>query len=53
VPNTKPDGPRELWLVCSSSDSDAEPRILDNIEPDEIYLPPVTMVSIYQKLLSK
>ncbi|CAF3933450.1 unnamed protein product [Rotaria sordida] len=43
VPNSKPDGPRQLWLPCSPGDPDAVELTLDNIKPEELCEPPVTM----------
>ncbi len=51
MPTSKSDGPQELWIVCSPEDPLGEPLTVDKIEPDELYEPPVTMVSIYQVFL--
>jgi vacuolar protein-sorting-associated protein 4 len=51
VSNPKPDSPRQLWSVCSSDDSNAELITIDKIEPNELDVPPVTMVSSYEGLL--
>ncbi|CAF4649470.1 unnamed protein product [Rotaria sp. Silwood1] len=43
VPNSKSDGPRQLWLVCSPGDSGAVELTLDKIKSEELCEPPVTM----------
>jgi len=43
VSNPNPDGPRQLWLVCSSGDPDGVELTLDKIKPEELCEPPVTM----------
>ncbi|CAF1328459.1 unnamed protein product [Rotaria sp. Silwood1] len=43
VSNPNPDGPRQLWLVCSPGDQDAVELTLDKIKPEELAEPPVTM----------
>ncbi|CAF1328478.1 unnamed protein product [Rotaria sp. Silwood1] len=43
VPNSKSDGPRQLWLACSPGDSGAVELTLDKIKSEELCEPPVTM----------
>jgi len=53
VPNPKPDGPRELWLVCSPGDPAAEPLTLDKVKSDEIFEPPVTISDMMAALATQ
>jgi len=43
VANPKPDGPRQLWLVCSPGDREAQEMTLDQIKPEELCEPPVSI----------
>ena len=45
ITNPKPDGPRQLWLVCSPGDPQAQEMTLDQIPSEELCEPPVTIVS--------
>ncbi len=51
VPNKNPDGPRYVWLICSPGDPNAEELTLDKIKSEELFEPPVIMVSIYQTFI--
>ncbi|CAF3343231.1 unnamed protein product [Rotaria sp. Silwood1] len=53
VPNPKPDGPRQLWLVCSPGDPDAEELTLDKIKSDELCEPPVSMSDMLAALATQ
>ncbi|CAF1463218.1 unnamed protein product [Rotaria sordida] len=43
IQNLKSDGPPELWLPCSPGDLGAVETKLDDIKPEELCEPPVTM----------
>ncbi|UJR13877.1 hypothetical protein I4U23_000885 [Adineta vaga] len=43
IPNPKPDGPRQLWLVCSPGDREGAELTLDKVPPEELCEPPVTI----------
>ncbi|CAF4896390.1 unnamed protein product, partial [Rotaria sp. Silwood1] len=53
VPNPKPDGPRQLWLVCSPGDPDAQELTLDKIKSDELCEPPVSMSDMLAALATQ
>jgi len=53
VPNPKPDGPRELWLVCSPGDAGAEELTLEKVKSDELCEPPVTMSDMMAALATQ
>ncbi|CAF0817610.1 unnamed protein product [Adineta ricciae] len=45
-PNVDPNEPTHLWFPCSPGDASAKSLTLDNIDPDEIGEPPVTMTDM-------
>ncbi|CAF3874355.1 unnamed protein product, partial [Rotaria sp. Silwood1] len=53
VPNPKPCGPRQLWLVCSPGDPDAQELTLDKIKSDELCEPPVSMSDMLAALATQ
>jgi len=53
IPNPKPDGPRQLWLVCSPGDSNAVELTLDKIPPEELCEPPVTISDMLAALATQ
>ncbi|CAF0776129.1 unnamed protein product [Rotaria sp. Silwood1] len=52
MPNIKCDSSRELWFACSSEDPNAEVVAIDKIEPNELYIPPITMADMLAALLT-
>ncbi|CAF2994986.1 unnamed protein product [Rotaria sp. Silwood2] len=53
VQNPKPNGPRQLWLVCSPEDPAAQELTLDKIKSDELYEPSVSMKDIEAALATQ
>jgi hypothetical protein len=46
VRNLNPTGPPQLWVSCSPGDPNAKEMTLDDMKSEELYDPPVIMVSI-------
>ena len=51
VNNLSSDSPRQLWLPCSPGDPEAVELTLDQIQPEELCEPPVTIVSVGKKFI--
>ncbi|CAF1275972.1 unnamed protein product [Adineta steineri] len=53
IPNPKPDGPRELWLVCSPGDPNAVELTLDQMNSEELCEPPVSISDMMAALTTQ